>query len=65
MTAPAVFVTSPRPRARRSPAAVGRGLAYGDFDRDGDLDLLMTTNNGEAVLFRNDQRGATAASVSA
>ena len=35
---------------------VGRGLAYGDFDRDGDLDLLMTTNNGPAVLLRNDQR---------
>jgi len=34
---------------------VGRGLAYGDFDRDGDLDLLMTTNNGAAVLFRSDQ----------
>ena len=34
---------------------VGRGLAYGDFDRDGDLDLLMATNNGPAVLFRNDQ----------
>jgi hypothetical protein len=35
---------------------VGRGLAYGDFDRDGDLDILLTTNNGPAVLFRNDQR---------
>jgi hypothetical protein len=34
---------------------VGRGLACGDFDRDGDVDLLMTTNNGAAVLFRNDQ----------
>ena len=34
---------------------VGRGLATGDFDRDGDVDLLMTTNNGPAVLFRNDQ----------
>jgi enediyne biosynthesis protein E4 len=33
---------------------VGRGLAYGDFDRDGDLDLLITTNNGPAYLFRND-----------
>jgi enediyne biosynthesis protein E4 len=34
---------------------VGRGLAFGDFDRDGDLDLLMTTNNGPAYLYRNDQ----------
>ncbi|MGC2388172.1 MAG: CRTAC1 family protein [Candidatus Acidiferrum sp.] len=36
---------------------VGRGLAYGDFDRDGDLDLLITTNNGPAYLYRNDQTG--------
>lgn len=35
-------------------AKVGRGLAYGDFDRDGDLDLLLTTNNGPAYLYRND-----------
>jgi hypothetical protein len=34
---------------------VGRGLAFGDFDRDGDLDLLLTTNNGPAFLYRNDQ----------
>jgi hypothetical protein len=34
---------------------VGRGLACADFDRDGDVDLLMTTNNGPAALFRNDQ----------
>jgi hypothetical protein len=34
---------------------VGRGLAYGDFDRDGDLDILITTNNGPAYLYRNDQ----------
>ena len=33
---------------------VGRGLAYADFDRDGDLDLLLTTNNGAAYLYRND-----------
>jgi len=33
---------------------VGRGLAYGDFDRDGDLDLLITTNQGPAYLYRND-----------
>jgi len=34
---------------------VGRGLCYADFDRDGDLDILMTTNNGPAYLYRNDQ----------
>jgi len=34
---------------------VGRGLACGDFDRDGDVDILMTTNNGPAYLYRNDQ----------
>jgi hypothetical protein len=33
---------------------VSRGLAAGDFDRDGDLDLLVTTNNGPAYLYRND-----------
>jgi hypothetical protein len=34
---------------------VGRGLAYGDFDRAGDMDILLTTNNGPAYLYRNDQ----------
>jgi enediyne biosynthesis protein E4 len=34
---------------------VGRGLAYGDFDGDVDLDILTTTNNGPAYLYRNDQ----------
>ncbi len=35
-------------------AMVARGAAYGDFDRDGDLDVLFSTNNGPAVLYRND-----------
>ena len=35
-------------------AVVGRGAAYGDFDNDGDLDLLITVNNGAARLLRND-----------
>ncbi len=34
---------------------VGRGAAFGDFDNDGDLDVLITTNNGSAYLYRNDQ----------
>ncbi len=33
---------------------VARGLAYGDFDRDGDVDVLITTNEGPAFLYRND-----------
>jgi len=33
---------------------VARGIAYGDFDRDGDVDLLITTNRGPALLYRND-----------
>jgi enediyne biosynthesis protein E4 len=34
---------------------VGRGLACGDFDRDGDTDILMTTNHGPAYLYRVDE----------
>ncbi|MBS1817313.1 MAG: CRTAC1 family protein [Acidobacteria bacterium] len=37
---------------------VGRGLAVADIDNDGDLDILLTTNNGPAVLFRNDRQSA-------
>ena len=33
---------------------VARGAAYGDFDRDGDLDILIATNNAPAHLYRND-----------
>jgi len=32
---------------------VGRGLAVGDFNRDGAPDILMTTNQGPAYLYRN------------
>jgi hypothetical protein len=33
---------------------VARGMAYADFDNDGDLDLVITSNNGSARLLRND-----------
>ncbi len=33
---------------------VARGAACADFDRDGDLDLLITTNHGPAFLYRTD-----------
>lgn len=32
---------------------LGRGAAYADIDNDGNLDLLITTNRGSAVLFHN------------
>jgi hypothetical protein len=35
-------------------AIVARGAAYADFDRDGDLDVVITTNHGPAYLYRND-----------
>ncbi|HEX8474122.1 MAG TPA: CRTAC1 family protein [Pyrinomonadaceae bacterium] len=35
-------------------AQVGRGAAYADYDNDGDLDILVTANNGAARLYRND-----------
>ena len=35
-------------------AMVARGAAYADIDNDGDLDVIVNTNNGPARLFRND-----------
>lgn len=33
---------------------VARGAAYGDFDGDGDPDVLVSSNNGPVHLYRND-----------
>jgi hypothetical protein len=61
---PQMFLNNGNGRFREAAAELGggfgqpkvaRGLAYADFDGDGDLDLLLTTNNGSAYLYRNDQ----------
>ena len=33
---------------------VGRGAAFGDLDNDGDMDALVTNNEGPARIYRND-----------
>jgi hypothetical protein len=33
---------------------VARGAAHGDLDRDGDEDVVVTTNHGPAIVLRND-----------
>lgn len=38
-------------------SVVARGAAYADFDRDGDLDILLTENSGPAHLLRNETVG--------
>jgi hypothetical protein len=35
-------------------AHIGRGLATGDYDNDGDVDLFVTNNNQNPILLRND-----------
>ncbi len=47
------------------PAApiVGRAVATADYDRDGDVDLLVTENGGPVHLLRNDRQGGNALRV--
>ncbi|MEM6981351.1 MAG: CRTAC1 family protein [Planctomycetota bacterium] len=34
---------------------VGRGASFGDFDNDGDQDVVISSSDGLARVFRNDQ----------
>ena len=36
------------------PYRVGRGVAFGDYDNDGDVDMFIVNNHGPAVLLRNE-----------
>ena len=36
------------------PSRVGRGVAFGDYDNDGDIDVFVVNNRDRAVLLRND-----------
>ena len=36
---------------------LARGAAWGDYDRDGDLDVLLAENGGSARLLRNETAG--------
>ena len=52
----APFAVDPLPSARLTV----RGVATGDFDRDGDADVVLTQHAGTARLLRNDQRANAA-----
>jgi hypothetical protein len=45
--------SGPAPRAARS----SRGASFGDFDNDGDLDVLVMNMNEPPSLLRNDYKG--------
>ncbi|MGE3165920.1 MAG: CRTAC1 family protein [Planctomycetota bacterium] len=45
---------SDRSGAALAEPRVARGLAHGDLDGDGDIDLVVTTNGGPALVLRND-----------
>ena len=36
------------------PLRVGRGVAFGDYDNDGDVDIFIVNNYAQASLLRND-----------
>ncbi len=50
----------PPPDSPLAKQYVARGAATGDYDGDGDLDILLTENGGPVHLWRNDQIPANA-----
>jgi len=46
-----IFTEMPFPSNPR----VSRGTIFGDYDNDGDIDLVVTNLNGKAKLWRNEQ----------
>jgi hypothetical protein len=62
MTRPGFFEdTSLQNPAFCGPLHMGRGLACGDLDNDGDVDLLVTVIDGPARLYRNRSANGTGA----
>ena len=49
-----VFIQDDRSLGDLTSPHVTRGLAVGDFDNDGDVDVLMVSQRGSLTLFRND-----------
>ena len=50
------FEEMPAPDGPFAQPLAARGAAYGDVDHDGDVDVLVTENEGAAHLWRNDVR---------
>ena len=61
LSEPAGTARSSTPRPWPAPASASprwaRGVAFADFDNDGDIDIVVAILNGAPQLFRNDQTG--------
>jgi hypothetical protein len=53
------FDEMPAPDGPFAQPLAARGAAYGDVDSDGDVDLLITENDGHAFLWENGVRAAS------